>query len=141
VCVSELSCSIVSDSSETLWTAAHQTLLSMGFFRQEYWSELLSLCFYINLDIDLSFSLSIYIYVCVCMCVCVCVYELSFPGGTISSKEPVCQCRRHKRCRFDPWVGKIPWRATHSSILAWRIPWTEEPGVLPSIGSQRVRHD
>ena len=31
--------------------------------------------------------------------------------------------------------------ATHSSILAWRIPWTEEPGVLPSIGSQRVRHD
>ena len=31
--------------------------------------------------------------------------------------------------------------ATHSSILAWRIPWTEESGGLPSIGSQRVRHD
>ena len=31
--------------------------------------------------------------------------------------------------------------ATHSSILAWRIPWTEEPGGLPSMGSQRVRHD
>ena len=31
--------------------------------------------------------------------------------------------------------------ATHSSILAWRIPWTEEPGRLQSIGSQRVRHD
>ena len=31
--------------------------------------------------------------------------------------------------------------ATHSSILAWRIPWTEEPGGLPSIGLQRVRHD
>ena len=31
--------------------------------------------------------------------------------------------------------------ATHSSILAWRIPWTEEPGGLPSIGSQRVGHD
>ena len=30
---------------------------------------------------------------------------------------------------------------THSSILAWRIPWTEEPGGLQSIGSQRVRHD
>ena len=30
-----------------------------------------------------------------------------------------------------PWVGKIPWRramATHSAILAWRVPWTEEPG-------------
>ena len=31
--------------------------------------------------------------------------------------------------------------ATHSSILAWRIPWTEEPGGLLSRGSQRVRHD
>ena len=31
--------------------------------------------------------------------------------------------------------------ATHSSILAWRIPWIEEPGGLQSTGSQRVRHD
>ena len=31
--------------------------------------------------------------------------------------------------------------ATHSSILAWRILWTEEPGRLQSMGSQRVRHD
>ena len=31
--------------------------------------------------------------------------------------------------------------ATHSSVLAWRIPWTEEPGGLGSIGSKRVGHD
>ena len=31
--------------------------------------------------------------------------------------------------------------ATHSSILAWKIPWTEEPSRLQSMGSQRVRHD
>ena len=31
--------------------------------------------------------------------------------------------------------------ATHRSILAWRIPWTEEPGGLQSMGSQRVGHD
>ena len=31
--------------------------------------------------------------------------------------------------------------ATHCSVLAWRIPWTEEPGGLQSTGSQRVRHD
>ena len=31
--------------------------------------------------------------------------------------------------------------ATHSSILAWKIPWTEEPGRLPSMGSQRIGHD
>ena len=45
----------------------------------------------------------------------------------------------------NPWVRKIPWRRawqpTHSSILAWRIPWTEEPAGLQSMGSQRVRHD
>ena len=34
---------------------------------------------------------------------------LGFPGGT-SGKEPACQCRRHKRCGFDPLVKKIPWR-------------------------------
>ena len=34
---------------------------------------------------------------------------LGFPGGT-SGEEPACQCRRHKRCEFDLWVGKIPQR-------------------------------
>ena len=45
----------------------------------------------------------------------------------------------------NPWVRKIPWRRawqpTHSSILAWRIPWTEELGGLQSIASPKVRHD
>ena len=46
------------------------------------------------------------------------------------------------------WVGSLGWEdaleegmATHPSILAWRIPWTEEPGRLQSLGSQRVGHD
>ena len=38
-------------------------------------------------------------------------------------------------------LGRSPGVGTHSSILAWRIPWTEEPGGLESIGSQRVGHD
>ena len=38
-------------------------------------------------------------------------------------------------------IQKTKVMATHSSILAWRIPWTEEPGRLQSIGLQRVRHD
>ena len=45
---------------------------------------------------------------------------------------------------FDPWVEKIPLEkemATHSRILAWRIPRTEETGALWSIGWQRVRYD
>ena len=40
------------------------------------------------------------------------------------------------------WEDSLEKRmATHSSILAWRIPWTEEPGRLWSLGSQRVEHD
>ena len=44
---------------------------------------------------------------------------------------------------FNFWVGKTLEKemATHSSILAWRIPSTEEPGRLQSMGSQRARHD
>ena len=41
--------------------------------------------------------------------------------------------------RFDPWVGKIPLEkemATHFSILAWRIPWSEKFGILLSVGLQ-----
>ena len=62
------------------------------------------------------------------------------PGGT-SGKEPGCHCRRRKRCRFDPWVRDDPLEkgtVTHSSILAWRILWTEEPGGLQSMGWRRV---
>ena len=47
----------------------------------------------------------------------------------------------------ETWVRSLGWgdplergMATHSSILAWRIPWTEEPGELQSMGLQRVRN-
>ena len=43
-----------------------------------------------------------------------------FSGGA-SGKEPTCQCRRPKRCGFDPWVGKIP----------WRMAWQSTPVFLP----------
>ena len=48
----------------------------------------------------------------------------------------------------ETWVRSLGWEdplekrtVTHSSILAWRIPWTEEPGRLQSMGSQRVGHN
>ena len=65
-------------------------------------------------------------------------------SGDSGGEASTCQCRRCQRLRFDPWVGKIPLkkeRATHSSVLAWKIPGAEEPGRLQSTGSQRVRHN
>ena len=66
------------------------------------------------------------------------LYKRGFPGGP-SGKEPTCQCRRLKKCRVWSLGREDPLEegmATHSSIHAWRIPWTEEPGGLQCIGSQ-----
>ena len=64
---------------------------------------------------------------------------MGFPGDS-DSKESACDT--------GVWVRSLGWKdpleegmATHCGILAWRIPWTEEPGGLQSVGSQRVAHD
>ena len=76
-----------------------------------------------------------------CMHFCIHIRKImGLPWG-LSSKESTYQSRG---CGFNPWGGKVPWRkemATHSSILAWKIPGTEEPDRLQSMGSQRVGHD
>jgi len=61
----------------------------------------------------------------------------------VELKESACQCRKHNEIWVQSLGQEDPLEesmATHSSILAWRIPWTEEPGRLQSIGLQRVRH-
>ena len=64
------------------------------------------------------------------------VIELGSCSGSVVKNLPAMQ---------ETWVRSLSWEehlekemATHSSILAWRIPWTEEPGGLQSTGSQRV---
>ena len=61
------------------------------------------------------------------------------PGGSVVNNLPAKQ---------ETWIQSLGQEdplekemATHSSILAWKIPWTEEPGRLQSMGSLRVRHD
>ena len=65
----------------------------------------------------------------------------SFPGGSVvrnlSAMQEIQKTWILSLGREDPLEEEM---ATHSSILAWRIPWTEEPGGLQSMGSQRVRH-
>ena len=64
------------------------------------------------------------------------------PSGTVVKNLPATQ--EMPDMRLSPWVGKIPYEkgmATHSSTLAWVIPWTEELGRLQSMGSQRIKHD
>ena len=72
------------------------------------------------------------------------LFPLGFPGGS-DSKEFACHCRRHRDTDLIPVLGRSPVEemATHSSILAWKIPWTERPGGLQFMESERVRfaHD
>ena len=56
--------------------------------------------------------------------------------------------RMKSKIMQEMWVQSLGWEdpvgkgmATHSSVLAWRIPWTEEPGGLQSTGSQGIRHN
>ena len=110
----------------TPWIVAYQASLSVGFSRQEYWSEL-------------PFPSP---------------GDLPDPG--IESRSPVLQgdalpselpgklklqCGRPG---FNPWVGKIPWRRAWKPtpvFLPGEFPWTEEPGGLQFMGSQGVGHN
>ena len=65
--------------------------------------------------------------------------KLGFPGGSDG---------KDSACKQEIWVQTLGQEdplekgmATHSSIRVWRIPWTEEPGGLQSMGSQRVRQN
>ena len=140
--------SITSDSFGTPWTVAHQAPLSMGFSRQEYW---VGLPFPVPQDLpDPGVKTCIFCVSCIGRQILYhCAKEWfwgeakkqtwKLPGGS-DSKESSCSAKT--------WVRSLgregsleKGMATHSSILAWRIPWTEEPGGLQSMGSQRVGHD
>ena len=133
----------------TPWTVARQASLSTEFSRQEYWSELPfpSHRGHPNLDI-LHFN----IFECNLICSnekltpFFSVFKVSMVSGvkglpwSLSGKQSACNAG---------YPGSIPGFgrshengiATRSRILAWRIPWTKEPGGLPSMGLQIVRHD
>ena len=119
--------------SATPWTAAYQAPLSMGFSRQEYWSGVPSP------------SPKQYIYMCVCMYIYIyihthrCTWYVSYTISFMNLSKSI-----YRASQVALVVKDLPARegdGTHSSTLAWRIPWTEEPGALQSMGSRRVGHD
>ena len=68
-------------------------------------------------------------------------------GGALGDSL-VAQRLKHLPAKWETWVRPLGWEdplekemAAHSSILAWKIPWMEEPGRLQSTGLQRVGHD
>ena len=64
--------------------------------------------------------------------------KTSLVAQTVKHLSTVQKTRGQSLGREDPLEKEM---ATHSSTIAWKIPWTEEPGGLQSMGSQRVGHD
>ena len=106
----------------TPWTVDCQPPLSMGFFRRKYWN---GLPFPTPWDLPNSgiesaslvspamagrfFTTSVTWEAWSKFTRSLFKGRLGFPGGLVG-KEPTCQFRRHERCAFDPWIGKIPWK-------------------------------
>ena len=75
--------------------------------------------------------------------------QLCGSRSTAGTCSPMAQWLKNRPTGPETWVRSLgqedPWRrkgmVTHSSILAWRIPWTEEPGGVQSMGLQRLRHN
>ena len=75
------------------------------------------------------------------MLACLINIALNIPSLVVQTVENL-PAVQETQVRFLSWEDPVEKEmATHSSILAWRIPWTEKPGGLQSIGSQRVRND
>ena len=95
-------------------------------------------CIYMCVHVCVHMCAYVCSYMCTCVCVCVCVCIV------LSAKK-----KYKKQHSSDCWwlfresVAGLAEKAMapHSNPLAWKIPWTEEPGRLQSMGSQRVRHD
>ena len=67
---------------------------------------------------------------------------MDFPGGSAVKNQPAMKKLQETQVQSLGWEDPLEeGMATQSRILAWRIPWTEEPEKLESIGSQRIRHD
>ena len=83
----------------------------------------------------------VYVYVLYTTYVCTYVWTSQV---VLVVKNPAANAGDIKRHRFDPWVRKIPWRQAWQPtpvFLPGESPWTEEPGRLQSIVSQRIGHD
>ena len=100
-------------------------------------------------DIMLIYTSTVAMYTYIKLSCCMTLKEIvlynlnirGFPDGSAIKNPPAVQETQESQvwslAREDPLLEEM---STHSSVITWRIPWTEEPGRLQSIGSQRVGH-
>ena len=96
---------------------------------------------YVYMYVYMYMYMYVYMYVCVYVCVCVYVYKRldSVPGGSDDNASATMRETQVQSLGPEDPLEKA--MATHARTLAWKIPWTEEPGRLQSVGLKRVGHD
>ena len=114
----------------TLWTVAHQALLSVGFPRQEYWSGLPFSPPGDLLNIGRRFTVF-----CTGRQI---LYHWEAPVSSVKNMPAMQETLVSSLVWEDTLEKEVIKMTTHSSILAWEFPWTEEPGGLQSMGSQSL---
>ena len=114
-----------------LWVTLYDSLvlISIPTPRIELWS--LSL-----LNDPLPWRPPYPLHVCMCICVCVCVSVTSLVAQMVKASA-----YNAGDMGLIPGLGRSLGEGTHSSTLAWKIPWMEEPSRLQSTGLQRIGHD
>jgi len=111
-----------------------------------HWIQCLKHCTFVDNDVFwalMQFSSLIFFFIRVYMQSILFIHLMGFPGGAVG-KVSACQCRRCKKWGVQSLGQGDPLEkgmATYCSILAWKIPWIEEPGGLQSMGSQKVGQD
>ena len=161
-------CLRLSDLLHLVWySLSPSLLLQMALFHSVLWLSTIPLCVCMCVYIYTMYTVHVVtksqtwlsnwahstVFHCVCVCVCVHTYMIylhsyqlyiptnSFLGGA-SGKEPACNTGDIRDVGLILRLGRSPTKemTTHSSILAWRISWTEKHGGLQSMGLQGVRH-
>ena len=118
-----------------LRTVTTQAPLSMGFSRQEHWSGLHAFFRGPSRPRD---RICISYVSWICRWILYLLVKTSLVAQMVKHLSTMWETRVRSLGREDPLEKEM---AIHSSTIAWKIPWTEEPGRLQSMGSQRVRHD
>ena len=114
------------------------------FTTRATWEDYVCVCIYMYMCVYIYTHTHIHIYTHVCIYIYICMYvythtHTGFSGGSAEKNLPTMQEMQVRSLGWEDPLEKE--MATHSSIIAWRIPWTEEPSKLQSMGSQGVGHD
>ena len=135
----------------TFFCLGYQIVLRCQHLQLQHWSKIKMKCINISMSYVTFYSLFQFlsfvsvitkIWVIEILCLILRIFYILFWTSLVAQMVKRLSTMRETRVQSLGWEESLEKEmAIHSSTIAWKIPWTEEPGRLQSMGSQRVRHD